>query len=305
MTVDVEQVAQLETPPLVVAGSLRERLAPLRANRLALFGATLTGLFVLVGLVGAVVVLAPGLQHLYTEQHLAEALQRPLSPGHPLGTDNLGRDITWRVIAGTGISLLVGVAVTGLSVVIGMFMGAVAGFLGGKADTVISGIIDLTWGFPLLLVAAIAVGSIGPGLTAVIVAVALVNWAGFARIIRAEALSLREREFVEAARALGVSTPRILWRHIVPNTIGSTLVMSSYYIAVTVIVEAGLAFIGLGAQPPTPSLGQMIATGRDYLYIDPWVAIVPGIAIALIVLGLNTLGDGLRDIFDPRTRRHR
>jgi peptide/nickel transport system permease protein len=302
MSADVQQVVQLETAPIVVTGGLRERLAPLLANKLAMFGATISGLFVLVGIAVAVLVLSPGLRHLYTDQNLGEALQRPLSPGHPLGTDNLGRDVAWRVIAGTGISLLVGVAVTSLSVIVGLFMGAVAGFLGGKVDVVISGLIDLTWGFPLLLVATIAVGSIGPGLTAVIVAVALVNWAGFARIIRAEAISLREREFIEAARALGVSSGRIMWRHIVPNTIGSTLVMSSYYIAVTVIVEAGLAFIGLGAQPPTPSLGQMIATGRDYLYIDPWVAIVPGIAIALIVLGLNTLGDGLRDIFDPRTR---
>jgi peptide/nickel transport system permease protein len=301
MSATVESIKELEHPP-VVSGSLRERLAPLLSNRLAMFGATLTAVFVIVGIVGATIVLTPSQQHLYLAQNLSHALQRPLSPGHLLGTDNFGRDIGWRVVAGTGISLLVGVAVTGISVIIGMTLGALAGFLGGKLDTFISGLIDLTWGFPLLLVAAIAVGSIGPGLTAVVVAVALVNWAGFARIIRAEAISLREREFIEAARALGVSNGRIIRRHIVPNTIGSTLVMSSYYIAATVIVEAGLAFIGLGAQPPTPSLGQMISSGRDFLYVDPWLAIVPGIAIALIVLGLNTLGDGLRDIFDPRTR---
>jgi ABC-type dipeptide/oligopeptide/nickel transport system permease subunit len=199
--------------------------------------------------------------------------------------------------------MLVGVAVTGLSVVVGMALGSIAGYFRGPIDTAISALVDLTWGFPLLLVAVIVVGVLRPGLTPVIVAVALVNWAGFARIIRAETISLREREFIEAARALGVSHSRILLRHIVPNTIASTLVMSSYYIAYTVIAEAGLSFIGMGAQPPTPSLGQMIALGRDYLYADAWMAIIPGIGIALIVLGLNTLGDGLRDIFDIRTRR--
>jgi peptide/nickel transport system permease protein len=269
----------------------REALALLVANKLALFGAFITLCFVLIGLTGAAVVLTPGLKHLYLDQNLIESLKPPFSSGHLLGTDNLGRDMAWRVVAGTGISLLVGVAVTGLSV------------LSGKLDALVGAVVDLTWGFPLLLVAVIVVGILRPGLMSVIVAVAAVNWAGFARIIRAEAISLREREFVEAARALGVRDLRIVARHIVPNTLGSTLVMSSYYIAYTVIAEAGLSFIGMGAQPPTPSLGQLIAAGRDFLYVDAWVAIVPGIAIALIVLGLNALGDGLRDIFDPRLRR--
>ena len=181
--------------------------------------------------------------------------------------------------------------------------GTVSGYFRGAIDWLISGLIDLTWGFPLLLLAVIVVGILQPGLTSVIVAVAVVNWAGFARIIRAETMSLREREFVEAARALGVPHWRIILRHVIPNTVGSTLIMSSYYVAYTVIAEAGLSFIGMGAQAPTPSLGVMIFSGRDYLYVDAWMAIVPGVAIALIVLGLNTLGDSLRDVFDPRLRR--
>lgn len=298
-------VAPVEAIELVAEpGRRRDAILLLAANKLALAGSVITFVFVVIGITGAVVVTVPSLNHLYLHQDLISTLQPPFSHGHLLGTDNLGRDLAWRVTAGIGISLLVGVAVTALSVVVGMILGSVAGYYGGGADTAISSLIDLTWGFPLLLVAVITVGILQPGLTAVIVAVALVNWAAFARIIRAEALSLRKREFIEAARALGVSHRRIILRHIVPNTIGSTLVMSSYYVAYTIIAEAGLSFIGMGAQPPTPSLGQMIAGGRDYLYVDSWMAIVPGIAIALIVLGLNTFGDGLRDVFDPRLRRY-
>jgi ABC-type dipeptide/oligopeptide/nickel transport system permease subunit len=200
---------------------------------------------------------------------------------------------------------MAGVAVTALSMPVGMVLGAASGYFGGVLDRVMGGLIDLTWGFPVILVAVIIAGMLEPGLPAVIVAVSVVNWAGFARIIRAQVLSLREREFVEAARALGVPDWKIIARHLIPNTIGTTLVMASYYIAITVIAEAGLAFIGLGAQPPLPSLGQLISTGRTFLYVDPWAAFIPGITIALIVLGLNTLGDGLRDIFDPRLRTYR
>ena len=285
------------------ANRLADAFALVRRSKLALLGGVITLLFLGVGTVGAAIVLVPSLQHLYLDQNLIDTLKPPLTGGHLLGTDNLGRDLAWRVAAGTGISLLVGVAVTALSVVVGMTLGAVSGYFRGAIDWLISGLIDLTWGFPLLLLAVIVVGILQPGLTSVIVAVAVVNWAGFARIIRAETMSLREREFVEAARALGVPHWRIILRHVIPNTVGSTLIMSSYYVAYTVIAEAGLSFIGMGAQAPTPSLGVMIFSGRDYLYVDAWMAIVPGVAIALIVLGLNTLGDSLRDVFDPRLRR--
>jgi peptide/nickel transport system permease protein len=282
---------------------LRDRLAPLLANKLALVGGAITCVCLLVAAIGTVLIARPSLHHLYLDQDVNAALVKPFQPGHLLGTDNLGRDMAWRVAAGIGISLLIGVVVTVASMAVGLILGAIAGYFRGPLDRIISGLIDLTWGFPVILVAVIFVGMLGPGIPAVILAVSVVNWAGFARIIRAQTLSLRERAFVEAARALGVPSWKIILRHLVPNTVGVSLVMATYYIAVTVIAEAGLAFIGLGAQPPTPSLGQMIANGRNYLYNDPWVAIIPGLAIALIVLGLNTLGDGLRDIFDPRLRR--
>lgn len=301
--------AMAAAPELGFQLARRERLADawslLIANKLALLGAILTLAFVVIGIVGAVVLSVPSLHHLYLDQNLQLGLERPLTGGHLLGTDQFGRDLAWRVVTGIGVSLMAGVAVTALSMPVGMVLGAASGYFGGALDRVMGGLIDLTWGFPVILVAVIIAGMLEPGLAAVIVAVSVVNWAGFARIIRAQVLSLREREFVEAARALGVPDWKIIARHLIPNTIGTTLVMASYYIAITVIAEAGLAFIGLGAQPPLPSLGQLISTGRTFLYVDPWAAFIPGIAIALIVLGLNTLGDGLRDIFDPRLRTYR
>lgn len=280
-----------------------DRLAPLWANRLAVGGGAITLLFLIVAGTGLAIMVVPGWSDLYIDQRLRQTLVWPLQDGFLLGTDNQGRSLAWRIAAGTAVSLFIGVVVTLLSMSLGMILGAVAGYAGGVIDRLISGLIDLVWGFPVILGAVIFVGWLDPGLTAVVLAVSVVNWAGFARIVRAQVLSLKERAFVEAARALGVPGWKIVLRHLVPNMLGTALVMGSYYIAVTVIAEAGLSFIGLGAQPPTPSLGQMIADGRNFLYVNPWAALAPGIAIALIVLGLNTLGDGLRDIFDPRLRR--
>ena len=300
--VAIEGIA--EAPPAARPGrTWGDRLAPFWANKLAVLGAALSLFFVGVAAAGAAIMLVPGWDDLYLDQRLRQVLVRPFSEGFVLGTDQLGRELVWRIAAGTAISLWTGIAVTVLSMTLGMALGAVAGYAGGLIDRLISGLVDLVWGFPVILVAVIFVGALSPGLPAVILAVSVVNWAGFARIVRAQVISLKERAFVEAARALGVPGWKIVLRHLVPNMLGTSLVMGSYYVAVTVIAEAGLSFIGLGAQPPTPSLGQMIADGRNFLYVNPWAAILPGTTIALIVLGLNALGDGLRDIFDPRLRR--
>lgn len=280
-----------------------DRFAPLWANKLAVIGGVITLFFIVVAVIGMAIMTVSGWEHLYIDQRLRQTLVRPLDDGFLLGTDNLGRSIAWRIAAGTAVSIFAGLAVTALSMILGMVLGAIAGYVGGVIDRLISGLIDIVWGFPVILVAVIFVGWLHPGLTAVILAISIVNWAGFARIVRAQTISLKERAFVEAARALGVPAWKIVLRHLIPNMLGTALVMGSYYIAVTVIAEAGLSFLGLGAQPPTPSLGQMISDGRNFLYVNPWAAIIPGATIALIVLGLNTLGDGLRDIFDPRLRR--
>jgi peptide/nickel transport system permease protein len=283
--------------------TLGDQMAPLVANKLALIGGVLTIFFFGIAIVGAVILKNPSYNNLYLDQNLHGALKHPGASNYVLGSDGLGRSMAWRLVAGTAVSLWAGMAVTILSMSVGLALGSIAGYKGGWVDRIISMLIDLTWGFPVILVAVIFVGMLQPGLTAVILAISVVNWAGYARIVRAQVLSLKERAFVEAARALGVPTWKIIIRHLVPNMLGTMLVMASYYIAITVIAEAGLSFIGLGAQPPTPSLGQMVAEGRKFLNKDPWIVLLPGFTIALVVLALNTLGDGLRDIFDPRLRR--
>ncbi len=284
-------------------GPLRDAFSLLRANKVAFFGGLLVLTFTIIGLIGAMIVLMPRFQHLYLDQKLSNALTGP-SRQHLLGTDNYGRDIFWRTVAGVGVSLAVAIVATSATLVIGLTLGMISGYVGGKLDIVISALIDLAWGFPLLLVAVVYAGALEPGVWPVILAVGTIIWAGFARVIRAQVITLREREFIEAARALGTSTPRIMLRHLVPNVMGTVLVMASYYIAITVIVEAGFSFIGLGVQQPTPSLGRMVSEGRDYFALSVWPAAVPGVTIALVVLALNSLGDGLRDIFDPRLRRY-
>ncbi len=281
----------------------RDSMSLLYANKTGLVGAVLTIVVFLIGIVGAVLLAMPSLHHLYLDQNLSDALLAPGVHGHLLGTDEYGRDILWRTVAGTGISLLVAVMTTTFTLVLGLVMGSIAGYFGGRFDTVITAVTDLTWGFPLLLVAVVFAGMLGPGLRPVIFAIGVVIWAGFARVVRAQVRSLREREYVEAARALGAPAWKIITRHMLPNIIGTVLVMASYYIAVSVIAEAAFSFIGLGAQPPTPSLGQMIADGTNYFATSFWPALIPGAMIALMVLGLNLFGDGLRDIFDPRLRR--
>jgi peptide/nickel transport system permease protein len=273
----------------------------LTRSRATLFGGILTLVFVLTGIAGLVTIAVPGLNDLYLDQELSEALQAPLENGL-FGTDPLGRDLLARVVAGTGVSLAIAAIVTALSLLVGGVVGILAGYYGGRIDLVLSSVIDITWGFPIILIIIILAGVLSPGLVTVVLGIALINWAGFARIIRGETLKLRELDFIRAARAIGVPGWKIMLRHIAPNVVAPTLVLGSYYVAITIIAEAGTSFIGVGAQPPTPSLGQIIAEGQNYWSQQVWVVAIPGAALALIVLGLNSLGDGLRDLVDPRLR---
>jgi peptide/nickel transport system permease protein len=231
-------------------------------------------------------------------QNLALRLEGP-SGAHWFGLDELGRDILARVLSGARISLLVGIVVVGVSSVIGILLGSIAGYFGGFVDETISRIVDILLAFPGLLLAIALVAVLGPSLTNVVLALSLIGWVGYARLVRGQVLRAREFEFVQAARALGASTPRILLRHVIPSTLPAVTVQATLGMGGAILAEAALSFLGLGVQPPTPSWGTMLNYGRGHLLDAPHLTVFPGLAIAVLVLGFNFLGDGLRDALDP------
>ena len=235
-------------------------------------------------------------------QELSRRLEAP-SVAHPLGLDELGRDILARLMQGARISLLVGLAVVSVSSSAGMFFGSIAGYFGGRVDDVISRVIDVLMAFPGILLAIALVAVLGPSLTNVVLALSVIGWVGYARLVRGQALRAREFEFVQAARASGAGAPRIVLHHILPTAFPAVVVQATLGMAGAIIAEAALSFLGLGVQPPTPSWGTMLDAGRSHLFDAPHLTIFPGLAIALLVLGFNFLGDGLRDRIDPKMVR--
>jgi peptide/nickel transport system permease protein len=232
-------------------------------------------------------------------QELSLRLERP-SLRHPFGLDELGRDILSRVLAGARISLFVGLTVVGISSTLGILLGSTAGYFGGWLDDVISRSIDVLLAFPGILLAIALVAVLGPSLTNVVMALSLIGWVGYARLVRGQVLKARELEFVQAARALGAGTFRVLFRHVVPTALPAVMVQATLGMAGAILSEASLSFLGLGVQPPTPSWGTMLNGGRLHLLDAPHLTIFPGAAIAALVLGFNFLGDGLRDALDPK-----
>jgi peptide/nickel transport system permease protein len=222
---------------------------------------------------------------------------------HPLGTDHLGRDVLTRVIYGARVSLAAGLLTVLLAGVIGAAIGLLAGFYGGRVDAVLMRAADSTLAFPIILFALILAVTVGPSFVNVIVAIAIVLWARYARVIRGEVLSLKERDFVAQARIAGCSGPRIIVHHLFPNTLNTLIVLLTLQIGYVILVEASLSFLGAGIPPPTPAWGSMVAEGRDYITRAWWVSFFPGMAIMLIVLSLNVLGDWVRDTFDPKLRQ--
>lgn len=268
----------------------------LAQNNNAIFG-LLVILFTLV-----VAIFAPYIApHQPNEQELLNRLNPP-SLKHPLGTDGHGRDILSRVIFGSRISLLIGLISIGIGLGVGVPMGLTAGFFGGAYEEVIMRIIDIMMSFPGILLALVVVAILGPGLFNVMIAIGIWSIPIFTRIVRGSTLSLREEQFIEAARALGVGDFKIMVKHVLPNCLAPILVLSSLRLATAILSAAALSFLGLGAQPPTPDWGAMLSAGRNFLRGAWWFSTFPGLAIMFVVLGFNLLGDGLRDVLDPKMR---
>ena len=264
------------------------------SNKGAVFGTIVISIFILTAIFAPY--LAP---YKYDFMNMPNMLTGP-GANNLLGTDEFGRDILSRIIYGSRISLVVGFGAVSISMFIGIVLGALAGYFGGAIDYIVSGITDIAWSLPVTLLAIAFVAALGPSLRNLIIAIAMISWAGFTRVVRGQFLSLRESEFIQAAQVLGMSNTRIILKHMLPNALAPVIVLVTMEIPKVIIIESSLSFLGLGVQPPTPSWGSIMSAGRSYIMDAPWIIIFPGIAMALLVLGFNFFGDALRDTLDPR-----
>jgi peptide/nickel transport system permease protein len=269
-------------------------------NVKAFLGGLIVLTLIAVGLLGPL--LAP---YDPNDQQLRAALQPPgwFDGAHFLGTDNLGRDVFSRIIYGARVSLLVAVSVVIVSGLIGISLGAISGYFGGKVDFAIQKLVEVVWAFPALLLAITILAFLGQGLFNLILALVAQRWIQYCRVVRGQTLSLRGRDFVVATRALGASAARIIGRHLLPNLIQASLVIGTFAMASAIVSEASLSFLGLGVPPEIPTWGTMLADGRAYISTAWWLALFPGASIFVTVLGINLLGDALRDILDPKLKR--
>lgn len=274
----------------------KDALKRLRRNKLAMLGLAIVIALILIALFAPLLAPYDPIARIKADSSLAP------SSVHLFGTDLLGRDIFSRVIYGSRISIEVGIIAVGISVIIGLFLGALSGYFGNIPDTVIMRIADIFFAFPYILGAIAIMTVLGPGVINIFIAIGILGWASFARIFRSSILTIKNKEYIEAARALGASNYRIITKHIFPNAFAPIIVYATMNVGTAIIVEAALSFLGLGVQPPTAAWGKMLAESLDYIDIAPWMMVFPGLAIVITVLGFVLLGDGLRDAFDPKLR---
>ena len=279
-----------------VNGPWREAWLSFKKSKSALVGSGIVLFFVLVAIFGPL--FAPqGIN----DQNLSIRLQPPSSEFW-FGTDDLGRDVFSRILHGTRISLTVGLSAVLISAVVGSFLGIIAGYYGRFVDTIISRIFDIMLAFPSILLAIAVVSILGPSLQNALIAIAIINIPSFGRLIRSRVLTIKEEEYIHAAKAIGMKNSRILWKHILPNSRTPVIVQGTLAIATAIIEAAALGFLGLGAEAPQPEWGKMLADARMFLLNAPWAMIFPGLAIMLTVIGFNLMGDGLRDALDPKMK---
>ncbi|MEE9316188.1 MAG: oligopeptide ABC transporter permease [bacterium] len=265
-----------------------------RRNKLAMLGALIIFSLALVAVIAPLI--APFSPH---QQDILHRLEPP-STKHPLGTDDLGRDLLSRVIYGTRISLLVGFVAIGIAIIIGSILGLLSGYFGGWLDTVIMRFVDIMLCFPTFFLILMVIAFLEPNIWTVMVVIGLTGWPGLTRLVRGECLSIRERGFVQAAKVLGLSNTRVMFVHLLPNVMAPILVTATLGIGGAILTESALSFLGLGVQPPTPSWGNILTAGKDYITVAWWLSLYPGLAILITVLAYNLLGEGLRDVLDPR-----
>lgn len=288
------QVSPAAAP--IRSGLLRQILKRVGSNKRSMIGLWIVTLFMLIA------ILAPWISpYDPLEQNMDKLLQSP-SLSHPLGTDEYGRDMLSRIFYGSRISLMVGIVGVVISVVFGVALGTIAGYFGGRIEALIMRITDIFMAFPGFLLALAIVSVLGPGMMNLMIAIGIFSVPSFTWISRSAVLSIKSKEYIEASRSMGAKHSRIIFKHIIPNSIAPIIVLSTLRVATAILSASGLSFLGMGAQPPSPEWGTMLSTGREFLRAAPHISIVPGVAIMLVVLGFNMLGDGLRDALDPKMK---
>lgn len=260
---------------------------------------SVAGLIIIIGL-AIIAILAPIISPYDPTKIDVYNVLSPPSKEHPFGTDELGRDLLSRIIWGSRVSLKVGFVAVGIAITIGTILGSIAGYYGGKIDAIVMRFVDIMLAFPTFFLILAVIAIVEPSISTIMIIIGLTGWMDVARLVRAEFLSLKERDFVLAARALGASDLRIIFRHILPNALSPVFVAATFGIAGAILIESGLSFLGLGVQPPEPSWGNILTSGKDNITVAWWLSLFPGLSILTTVLSYNLVGEGLRDALDPR-----